>query len=202
MSFNYEAYNTMQGVHQGRPAAKGGYVNSLQNAIPTAPLPSHYRAVPHPVEVLGDATNRGASTGSTIKTVMFDCTSGCRGVPLPELLTRGQHGVGQILRGASEAVFAGSGLRRIKLTITWPGYHVPFSVPIEVMLPTGHITRGQLGHAVAKAMAQYVEMVTTTSTSLNHTWKFCNRIRFQDLVLLSIFSVGHDVWQVEMALVI
>ncbi|TRM70536.1 hypothetical protein BD626DRAFT_564156 [Schizophyllum amplum] len=202
MSFNYEAYNNSQGLHSATGRVGGAYGSSLQDALaagrPKSSLPTHYRAVPHPMPVLGDVTNRGAA--KLHQPVTFDFTTGMRGVPLQDLLSRSQHGVGQILKGAGDAALACTGLKSIALLVTWPGYeHFNFAAPIDIVLPTGHITRGQLGHAVAKCMAAFMEKVGPNGK--DQAWKFGNRIRYQDMVLLSIWNIRQDTWQVEIALV-
>ncbi|KAL0577455.1 hypothetical protein V5O48_004524 [Marasmius crinis-equi] len=124
------------------------------------------------------------------------------GTPLRELCARGPYALQQMMQGANDAVFAHAPSRPRKITfhIRWPGYeHVEWVRSIEVVTPSGHITRSELASVVAQNFARYVEKTQFEATT-NIDWRLGPAgIRFDHVVLLSLRNVFEDAWQADVA---
>ncbi|KAJ8093997.1 hypothetical protein PM082_009884 [Marasmius tenuissimus] len=123
------------------------------------------------------------------------------GMPLRELHARGPHALQQMMQGANDAVMAHTRQRKIDLHILWPGYeHVPWCRSIDIITSTGPIARAHLASIIAHCFSEYVEKIQYQSTT-NPDWRlgpggFC----LDHIMLLSVYNVGEDSWQAEVAI--
>ncbi|KAG6829172.1 hypothetical protein H0H92_005427 [Tricholoma furcatifolium] len=110
-----------------------------------------------------------------------------KGVPMCQLLTCSAPGIRSIVKDAEEQVLAATGLLRIQLRLAWPGCEVEWMQNIEVNTHAyGHITRAQLGSAIARLYAQYIAQLPISI-----------RINFKNLVLLELTNVFGNVWEAK-----
>ncbi|KAG6825351.1 hypothetical protein H0H92_004009 [Tricholoma furcatifolium] len=146
---------------------------------------------------------------------------GQKGVPMCELAAGSTTGIRHILADASDEVLTDWGLPRIRLHITvctildnlfsihfanfyalkWPGYeHTEWLRNTEVVAPhgLGRITRAQLGSAISRSFAQFLEHLRSTPGSKSCPWNVAYMgIHFEHLILLELINVFDDIWQAK-----
>ncbi|KAJ3995504.1 hypothetical protein F5050DRAFT_1808625 [Lentinula boryana] len=135
--------------------------------------------------------------------IAFDCQGyPGAGMPMREIYARGEIALAQMMeRGAERiTIFAQSGVRRISLVVSWPGYeHLECALPIDVVLSSGYITRVQLAAAVTNTFVQFIER-TQNEGSTSPEWRLHARgIQFTQLSLLSLIHLSEDTWRAEIA---
>uniref|UniRef100_A0A0W0F037 Uncharacterized protein n=1 Tax=Moniliophthora roreri TaxID=221103 RepID=A0A0W0F037_MONRR len=118
------------------------------------------------------------------------------GVPLRELSFRGS--ATEQMKGANDQVLAHTQLSRITLHIRWPGY-VKRIRNIDILTPTGPITRRQLALAITQHFARFVERAQYEDTT-SPEWRLGRPgITFNDIVLHSLYKVLDNAWQAEVS---
>ncbi|KAK7453581.1 hypothetical protein VKT23_001464 [Stygiomarasmius scandens] len=163
--------------------------NSLGNAF--APFVSSTRR-----RVPQSSASRGRPNGHP--TITFDLPRQSRqGIPMREILSR-FNTIDRWLTNAYDQVFASTGLRRITLYIRWPGLeHAEWVRTID--LADGKITRAQIAYAIAQNFARFVEKAQHERYSVQDWRLGQNAIRFEHLVLVSMYNIHADAYQVDVA---
>ncbi|KAK7453482.1 hypothetical protein VKT23_011759 [Stygiomarasmius scandens] len=181
MSFINPIHNT--------PFAATNY-NSLGNAFAPPFLSRTRRRVPQP------PASRGKPNGHP--TITFDLLGQSRqGIPMRDIQP-GFRTVDRWLAKANDQVFAGSGLKRITLYITWPGFeHIDWNRSIDLV--GGSITRAELANVISQNFARFVEKAQYQPSSVSDWPLGPNAIRFEHLVLVSIYNIHADAYQVDVA---
>ncbi|KDQ63932.1 hypothetical protein JAAARDRAFT_86951, partial [Jaapia argillacea MUCL 33604] len=121
------------------------------------------------------------------------------GVKIREVASRGVHGVAAMMAGPHDPVLVHTGMRNIKFCITWPGYpHVEWLRTIDIVTPTGPITRSQLAALVSQQYMRFIEKCQHENISGSQfaQWRLgYPNLGVEHLVLMSITNVLDDVWQ-------
>ncbi|OJA08577.1 hypothetical protein AZE42_10574 [Rhizopogon vesiculosus] len=133
--------------------------------------------------------------------ITFDlCGAPSRGlsVPVCELLSRPEGALERMLVGSSDVVGAkmsGSlGFRR------WPGCeHLDRTHPLDLYIPAGPLTRGQLAVQVAHAFARFInELQGHPPAQHGAAWRFDNGgISYNRLILSGLWNVCDNTWLAE-----
>ncbi|THU86183.1 hypothetical protein K435DRAFT_371151 [Dendrothele bispora CBS 962.96] len=101
---------------------------------------------------------------------------------------------------ANDQVFASSGLKRITLRIKWPGLEqIDWVRSVDVNLSSGPITRAQLAFVVAQNFARFVEKGQYEHSAVPDWRLGQNAIRFDHLVLVSLYNISGDSYQADIA---
>ncbi|KAF4570015.1 hypothetical protein EYR40_009000 [Pleurotus pulmonarius] len=109
------------------------------------------------------------------------------------------------LRGRDETVFEGRG-PSVSIRLEWPGYRQwSRQIPTkDFRSPPGPITRGKLAKNVAKCVKRFIEdrQNETMEDEADERWRVgsapTSRIKFEDLVLVSIHHVSMGSWQPQL----
>ncbi|TFK24498.1 hypothetical protein FA15DRAFT_680663 [Coprinopsis marcescibilis] len=146
--------------------------------------------------------NATAASNLHLAPVAFDVIGYSKqGIMMRDLSTRNISAIGQLLAGANDAVMASTGLKQITLRIMWPGYtHVDWSRVIDLIAPTGPITRAQLALLIAQNFARFMEIARTQSPTAAEYVIAPGAIQYEHLVLVGLHNVFEDVWQADIAI--
>ncbi|KAF7430533.1 hypothetical protein PC9H_006241 [Pleurotus ostreatus] len=109
------------------------------------------------------------------------------------------------LRGRDETVFEGRG-PSVSIRLEWPGYRQwSRQIPTkDFRSPPGPITRAKLAKNVAKCVKRFIEdrQNETLEDEADERWRVgsapTSRIKFEDLVLVSIHHVSMGSWQPQL----
>ncbi|KDQ63938.1 hypothetical protein JAAARDRAFT_165906 [Jaapia argillacea MUCL 33604] len=175
--------------------------NNASYALTNANPRSAYCRIPVPHIPFQPASKWKSSVGRvSVGTTTFDFAGHPGlGVKIREVASRGAHGVAAMMAGAHDPVLANTGLRSIQFAITWPGYpHVEWLRSIEIVTPSGHITRSQLAALISQ---QYMRFIENISSSQFAQWRIGHPgLGLEHLVLMSVTNVLDDVWQATIAI--
>ncbi|THU86176.1 hypothetical protein K435DRAFT_593601, partial [Dendrothele bispora CBS 962.96] len=119
-----------------------------------------------------------------------------QGVSMRNVLYRSSS-INTWMAGANDLVFASTGLRRINLRITWPGLeHFDWLRSVNV---SGPITRAQLAYYIAQNFERFLEKAQYERSAIAD-WRIGrNGIRFEHLVLISLYNISGDSFQADIA---
>ncbi|KAG6829423.1 hypothetical protein H0H92_004569 [Tricholoma furcatifolium] len=192
MSYINPLHPPIRSTHQS-------YYSSIGGALQNRSLSPNRRPLPQRPFALA-SKSRSAPAYAPI---IFD-HPGCsqQGVPMRELVARSGTGMTALLQGAGDLVFACTGLVRITLKIMWPGYeHLDWASPIDLTYAgSGPITRAQLAASVSHGFARFTERARKEYCRSTEWSLVSSGIRFEQLVLLSLFNVCEDIWQADVAI--
>ncbi|KAF9034099.1 hypothetical protein BJ165DRAFT_1604685 [Panaeolus papilionaceus] len=120
------------------------------------------------------------------------------GIPMSDLSARGIPGIVSMMEGGDDKVLAGTGHSRISFRIMWPGYEggSEWVRSIDIMA-TGPVNRAQLGQIIAQNFARFIEKHRDSPCSVPESRIAGNNIRFEHLVLVSLYNTFDDSWQAD-----
>ncbi|KAF9463662.1 hypothetical protein BDZ94DRAFT_1308568 [Collybia nuda] len=199
MSYVNPLHAPVSAASRSQFSSLGGAVNGVPSASQFI-SPNRRRLPQAPYTPSTKSRGSGGRASQLNHPIAFDYLGHSKqGIPMRELSTRGGHTLASMVHGAGDQVLVHTGLARINLHILWPGYeHVGWTEPIEIHL-NGPIARAQLGAAVAMSFARFVEK-TRSQPSRSPEWHLSpTGIRFDQLVLVSMYNVFEDVWQADVA---
>ncbi|KAJ3573842.1 hypothetical protein NP233_g2162 [Leucocoprinus birnbaumii] len=121
-----------------------------------------------------------------------------QGVSVADFSARSQNALVQMVTGANDLVLANMGVKSVNLHVMWTGYeHLPktrFNISVSAAT-----SRGQLGANIALQLWTFVDEATKASSN-NPQWEISTKgIRYDKIVLVALYHVGDDVWQVDLA---
>ncbi|TFK60459.1 hypothetical protein BDN72DRAFT_526234 [Pluteus cervinus] len=110
------------------------------------------------------------------------------------------HGSAPQLDGSDDPVLQYTGLQKITLRIIWPGYeYITFSRVIEIVRPSGPITRSDLAAVVSANFCRYLEKAKSSPSTETEWTVGPSSVRFEHLILVSLVNVWENVWQAAIA---
>ncbi|KAJ3717098.1 hypothetical protein EV361DRAFT_864697 [Lentinula raphanica] len=180
--------------------------SSLGGAMPSAPQSSflvpNRRRVPQAIfQPSGKWRNQTGRLVQTQAPIAIDFKGYSRqGIKMMELYARGALALSQMMQGADDRVLAHTGLKRITLYITWPGYESQeWMRPIELYSSGSPVTRAEIAAVVAQNFYRYFEKMQYCS-GLAKDWSIGPMgVTFDKLVLVSLNNVFEDAWQADVA---
>ncbi|KAF5361901.1 hypothetical protein D9756_002038 [Leucocoprinus leucothites] len=139
------------------------------------------------------------SSGPMCAPITFDYIGQTgQGVSVADFSARSQNALVQMVTGANDLVLATTGVKTATLHIMWTGYEriskTKFNLPVSAAT-----SRGQLGANIALHLWAFVDEATKAAAS-DPQWEISARgIRYDKIVLVALYHVGDDVWQVDLA---
>ncbi|KAJ7069189.1 hypothetical protein C8F01DRAFT_1207068 [Mycena amicta] len=164
--------------------------------------PTKRRVPPQPyVPGQGWRRTNGASH-RTLPPISFDYAGQPRpgqGVSMRELRLKS---TSTPIQGASDLVFAASGLQRVVFRIIWPGYgHVDWCRTMPVVSSTGGpISRVALAVQIATSFASWFEKTQYEQPTTPEWMISPSCVQFKHIYLISLINTFEDVWQADVAL--
>ncbi|KAF8657413.1 hypothetical protein AX16_002210 [Volvariella volvacea WC 439] len=190
-------------LHLPVHASQYSKYSTLAGAVPTPPPPPRFtspnrRWLP---QTLYSAGKHHCTPGGFYPTITFDYLgSQNQGVPMRELIARSANALDSMIGGAYDPVFSQIGVQSITFCILWHGYtHVEWkqTVNVDEFEP---MTRAQLGATISRNFSQFIEKVSQESYTGAPEWSVGNgRVKFDQLVLVSLSNIADNVWQANVA---
>ncbi|KXN90315.1 hypothetical protein AN958_04348 [Leucoagaricus sp. SymC.cos] len=143
-------------------------------------------------------------SGPMCAPIMFDYIGQAgQGVSLADFGARSQNALVHMVAGANDLVLSGTGVKSMTVHITWTGYeHLQRS---KLNIPaTVNMSRGQLGANITSQLWGFIDVQINQdarkSSSTNAQWEISSKaVQYDKIVLVALYHVGDDVWQVDLA---
>ncbi|KAG5637803.1 hypothetical protein H0H81_003135 [Sphagnurus paluster] len=191
-------------LHPPVTSSQRSQYSSLCGAVPTSAPSTHVgpfrRRLPQPPYTPASKWRNAMGRLDPVQSaITFEYTNmPNQGVSMREMSVRSGAALASMVKGASDAVLAHSGVSRITLRIIWPGYeHVDWARSIEVNTTSGPITRAQLAVIISQNFARFIEK-NRSEPSRSSDWHMGpSGIRYEHLFLMALRNVFEDVWQAD-----
>ncbi|KXN90328.1 hypothetical protein AN958_04361 [Leucoagaricus sp. SymC.cos] len=138
--------------------------------------------------------------GPLFPPILFDhLASRGQGVPIYNFIVLSTSTLEREVSGAHDEVLADLTSRVMTIRVMWQGYErLNWSRSIPV---SSSLSRAQLGASIAMQLWSFIEDVHNThSDTIRPEYNLASgKIKFEDIILLGLYNIYNDIWQIDLA---